>query len=45
MTVDQMRAALIKAYPAPKWAKKVMGMHENQILTLYLKFKREGKIT
>lgn len=44
MTVDQMRAALLQVYPGPGWQVKVLAMHDNQIIAIYAKFKKEGRL-
>ena len=42
MTVDQMRAAIIDAYPGGKWRKKVEKMHDDQVIAVYHKFLNSG---
>ena len=44
MTVVQMREALLAVYPTEGWYKKVMAMHDNQIIAVYRKFLEKGKI-
>jgi hypothetical protein len=45
MNVEQMRAALIKAYPNSKtWKPKVLKMPEDQVFAVYSSMKRQGKI-
>lgn len=41
--IQQKRIALRGLY-GPGWAKKVDKMPDNQVIALYLKFKKEGKI-
>lgn len=43
MNTEQMRAELLKFYGA-QWQEKVRKMGPNQVLAVYTKFKREGKI-
>ena len=43
MNANQMRIELRKFY-GPQWASRVDRMSEKQIVALYLKFKKEGKI-
>jgi hypothetical protein len=38
------RERLSMVYPSRSWAVKVRNMQDNQVIALYLKFKREGKI-
>ena len=44
MTVDQMRIRLTKAYPGPKWKDKVRDMSDNQVIAVYYKFEKSGKL-
>lgn len=44
MTTEQKRSELMKAYPSHSWKQKCKKMPENQVIALYLKFKKEGKI-
>jgi hypothetical protein len=42
---EKKRQELYRAYPASgNWAKKVRAMHPSQVIAVYLKFKKEGKI-
>lgn len=43
MNANQMRLELLKCYGA-EWQSKVRKMPDKQVIALYLKFKREGKI-
>jgi hypothetical protein len=38
MTVSQMRAAINKVYPTPKWQNKVAHMPDHQIIAIYFDF-------
>ena len=41
----EMREAIISAYPkSDSWKKKVAKMSDNQVLAIYMRFLREGKI-
>ena len=44
MTVDQMRNALIEAYPGPLWALKVKNMENRQVIAIYKNLKTKGKL-
>ena len=35
MTIEQMRDAVIKLYPSPRWKQKVMRMHDNQVIAIF----------
>lgn len=35
MTVEQMRAELIRRYRGKKWRDRVLAMHENQVVATY----------
>ncbi len=43
MTVEQMRSAIIKVYPGPKWKLSVQGMDARQVIAIYKNFIRTGK--
>lgn len=38
------REELKRLYPYKKWITKVNAMSDNQIVALYLKYRREGKL-
>lgn len=42
--VEFKRMELSKAYATPTWKAKVKAMRPPQVIALYLKFKKEGKI-
>lgn len=44
MSIQQMRAAITKVYPGPKWSEKVKGMSDAQVLAIYKKFLYERKL-
>lgn len=44
MSVDQMREAITKVYPAERWQKKVAKMSEEQVMAIYFKFAQSGKL-
>lgn len=39
-----MRNEVLLVYPGLRWKQRVMKMSENQIVAIYMRFKREGKI-
>lgn len=41
---NQKRDELKLVYMSASWAQKVNAMPDNQVVAVYLKFKREGKI-
>lgn len=44
MTDYQMRNHIANVYPNKTWYDKVMAMSESQVVALYHKFLKEGKI-
>lgn len=44
MSVDQMREAITKVYPAERWQKKVAKMDDDQVIAIYFKFAQSGKL-
>ena len=45
MTVEQMRAEVIKVYSqSDSWAFKVRKMSDNQVIAIFRRFQRDGKI-
>ena len=44
MSVDQMREAITKVYPAERWQKKVAKMDDVQVMAIYFKFVQSGKL-
>ena len=43
MSVEQMKAAILKVYPGKSWKRKVEKMKAGQILAIYTKFLSEGR--
>lgn len=43
MTVERMRAAILKVYPNVTWKEKVFRMHDNQVIAIYYNFLERGK--
>ena len=37
-----MRECVRRAYPGPRWAARVRGMSDNQVMAIYFRFEREG---
>lgn len=44
MNVSQMRTELSKAYSGSSWARKVGKMTDAQIIAIYRRFQRDGKL-
>lgn len=44
MGVEQMRSAIVKAYPGKKWADKVKKMSDNQVIAIYNRLLQSGKL-
>lgn len=44
MSVEQMRESILKAYSTDSWKAKVKKMEESQVIAIYYKFLREGRI-
>lgn len=44
MNTEQMRAAVISAYPSASWKNKVKKMPEDQIAAIYLRLKAQGRV-
>lgn len=45
MNVEQMRAELVKVYPhSDSWGIKVRKMADNQVIAIFRRFQRDGKI-
>lgn len=44
MNTEQMRQALLGAYPGPRWAEKVKRMSEGQVFTVYTRLKNNKKL-
>lgn len=44
MTTDQMRNALIQAYPGPIWKKKVIAMEDRQVVAIYKTMERTDRL-
>jgi len=44
MTIERMREELAKAYPAPKWAKRVAQMDDRQVFAVYKDMERNGRL-
>lgn len=45
MTIDQMRNALISAYPGPKWKLKVQEMDNRQVVAIYKNMEQTDRLT
>ena len=44
MSTDQMRERVAQAYSGENWRKKVYRMSDNQIVAIYYRLLRQGKI-
>lgn len=44
MNTDLKRVEVSKVYPGPKWAQKVKNMTDNQVIAIFLRFQRDGKL-
>ena len=44
MSVEQMRAYVIKVYDNPTWKNKVAKMRDGQIIAIYNSFREKGKL-
>lgn len=44
MTIEQMRAEIIKTYPSLTWTEKVNKMTDAQVIAIYKRFLADGKI-
>lgn len=44
MSIEQMRAALKKSYPGPKWAAKVDKMPDKQVAATYTRLLNAKKL-
>ena len=44
MSVEQMRAYVIKVYDNPTWRNKVAKMRDGQIIAIYNSFREKGKL-
>ena len=44
MTTNQMRSALVQAYPGPKWKLKVSEMEDRQVFAVYKNMQRRGNL-
>ena len=44
MTVDNMRDAISSVYRTSSWRKKVDYMYDDQVIAIYYKFLKEGKL-
>lgn len=44
MSVEQMRACVIKVYDSPSWRNKVAKMGDGQIIAIYNSFKEKRKL-
>ena len=42
MGVDNLRTAIISAYPGTRWRDRVMRMQDNQVIAIYNNFVRNG---
>ena len=43
MTVDDMRAAILRVYPTVKWKQRVSRMYDVQVIAIYYSFCEKGK--
>lgn len=44
MTTEGKRRELLKAYNTESWRQKVLSMSEDQVIAVYLRLKKSGKI-
>ena len=44
MTINAMREAIKKAVGTESWSIKVDRMYDDQVIAIYLKFEKEGKL-
>lgn len=44
MSIQQMRAAVAKAYPGDGWAAKVSKMPDKQVYSTYMRLMNAGKL-
>lgn len=44
MSVEQMKAELVRAYPGARWANRVKTMPEQQVFVIYTRLKKAGRI-
>jgi hypothetical protein len=44
MNTKQKREALKGAYPGDKWAAKVDSMTDSEVVAIYLRLKKQGKV-
>ncbi len=44
LTVSQMREKIREAYSSDSWAKRVRNMPDDQVIAIYYKFLKQGKI-
>lgn len=42
--IEIKRNAILKAYDTESWKQKVLAMSGPQVIAIYLRFKREGKV-
>lgn len=42
--IERKRLAVSTAYPGPTWARKVQRMTEQQVVAVYLRLKKQGKV-
>lgn len=45
MTIDQMRNALVRVYPGPKWKSRVQAMDTRQVVAIYKNMERTDRLT
>ena len=43
MSVAQMRQEIAAIYPGDRWKNRVNGMHERQVVAIYMNFQKTGK--
>lgn len=44
MNTEQMRQALLRAYPSTSWKNKVTKMNEQQVFAVYTRLKNQKKL-
>lgn len=44
MSTDEMRQALKRVYPGPKWSHKVDQMNNEQVIAVYVRLKQQNKL-
>lgn len=44
MTTEEMRQALLRAYPGLRWQRKVKEMPDGQVFVVYTRLRNTGKL-